>query len=576
VYNQFDGKRCPAVSNKTIIHDITEFINRWYFHLLLSFSYTTPELMIVERYRYTYILFIATTTYFLHVVADTYGCGSATNKGTTEFDPLDVLIIGAGWSGLAAANKLLEKHHEEHFCLLEAQDAIGGRSRTRIGALVPDLPTELGSAWVWEGTTIAKIFRDAGLVSDEAPSYFDSEKVGLYYEPWGGLIEDDSEDGLWLREEYVAFEAYALDHARHDISFQEIIDGYFHEYPDIDHVAEKAIRGLLCGAVHSEFGSYFKDADSEYIDGQLTGAFSIDFVAVPNGGFSRALEYFAAPFHDHIQLNTQVLEIDYSKRFRNDVVKVTSLNRLNNTTMVHYARAVVCTVSLGVLKYGELKFVPPLPRRKAKAIQDMGMGIVNKCIMYWDDESKDVSWWPRNRLELQLITEKVEDSMEWTYFINDQNHVGNRNNHIMTAWIGGLEADRWENRTDEETANHVLNNIRRMFPPPLYVPEPTNYVITRWKSDPFTRGTYHYHRVGVDTYALQDILAEPVLDKLFFAGEATTDGMSAPSAYYSGKRAIDQIYKSCCCGRATYASLYLGPFFLLVIAVLTIPTLYNC
>jgi protoporphyrinogen oxidase len=383
---------------------------------------------------------------------------------------------------------------------------------------------------------------------------------------------------VWLREEYSAFEEYALDNAAHDISFQEIMDGYFQEYPDIDDVAKQAIIGLLCGAVHSEFGSYFKDADSEYLDGQLTGECFIDFVAVPNGGFSRALEYFAAPFRDHIQLNTQVLEIDYSPTYQNDAVKVTSLDRVMNTTIVHFARAVVCTVSLGVLKYGDLKFVPSLPSRKAKAIQDMGMGNINKCIMYWDEGTKDVSWWPRNRLELQLITEEDEDSMEWTYFINDQNHAGNRNNHIMTAWIGGMAADRWENRTDEETMNHVLNNIRQMFPPPLFVPEPTNYVVTRWKSDPFTRGTYHYHRVGVDTYAAQEILAEPVGNKLFFAGEATTEGMSAPNAYYSGERAIDQIvaideiYESS--GYKAHGCPNLRPMSLLVVATLAISTIF--
>ena len=37
-----------------------------------------------------------------------------------------------------------------------------------------------------------------------------------------------------------------------------------------------------------------------------------------------------------------------------------------------------------------------------------------------------------------------------------------------------------------------------MFPPPLQVADPTKYLITRWKSDPFTRGTYSYHKAGVD------------------------------------------------------------------------------
>ncbi|KAG7374582.1 flavin containing amine oxidoreductase [Nitzschia inconspicua] len=492
------------------------------------------------------ILSVITTiaVIFFATSIDANGCGIATSKGTNEFDPLDVLVIGAGWSGLAAANKLHSVHSIKHFCVLEARDAIGGRSRTKMGALEPDLSTELGSAWVWEDTIITRIFKDAGLVSNEAPSYFSFSNMGLYYEPYGGLIENESEDGIWLRQEYEAFEDYAKQYATHDVTMQQILAWYMEDYPELDEVAKQAIKGIVCGTIHSEYGSYFRDADSEYLDGHLMPEFRIDFVAVPNGGFSRALEYFAAPFADHIQVNKQVLEVDYSATNRNEVVRVSALDRSTNETMTYYTRAVVCTVSLGVLKSGDLRFTPLLPPRKEKAIKEMGMGNINKCILYWDEETKDVSWWPSDKLELQLITEEDEDSMEWTYFINDQNHNGNRKNHIMTAWIGGAKADYWETKTDAETVEHVMKNIRRMFPPPINVPEPTNYLITRWKSDPFTRGTYHYHRAGVDTYANQDIMAEPVASKVFFAGEATNEGMSAPNAYESGERAVDDIMES--------------------------------
>lgn len=472
-------------------------------------------------------------------------CCSASSKGSSIFDPLDVIVIGAGWSGLATAHTLhSSEYSKEHVCVLEARDAIGGRSRTVMGALVPDLPTELGSAWVWEGTQVANIFKDAGLVSNEAPSYFSYEDMGLYHEPYGGLIENGSEDASWLRAEYEAFEDYVLLWATHDNTIQQLYDWYVEDYPDLDPVAKQFIMAMMAGSIHSEFGSYLKDADAEFLDGHLTPAFSIDFVAVPNGGFSQALDHFATPFKDHIRLNTQVLEVDYMATNKNEVVKVTTLDRTTNTNNVYYARSVVCTVSLGVLKSGDLKFKPALPPRKQKAIEEMGMGNVNKCILYWDASTKDVSWWPNDKVELQLIPELDEDPLAWTYFINDQNHAGNRKNHILTAWIGGEQADVWENRTDVETVDHVMNNIRRMFPPPIDVPDPTNFVITRWKSDPFTRGTYHYHRAGVDTYALQGVLAETVDSKVFFAGEATNNGMSAPNAYKSGERAARKIIQS--------------------------------
>ncbi len=40
--------------------------------------------------------------------------------------------------------------------------------------------------------------------------------------------------------------------------------------------------------------------------------------------------------------------------------------------------AVLVTVPLGVLKEGQIKFLPPLPQRKLDSIQRMGFGILNK------------------------------------------------------------------------------------------------------------------------------------------------------------------------------------------------------
>jgi monoamine oxidase len=490
--------------------------------------------------------------FLLLVVPSAISASPCDTKGQHPNDPLDVLIIGAGWAGLAAANRLherstasitpFEQQEKDKFCVLEARHAIGGRSRTEVGALIPDFPTELGSAWVWPDSVITDIFREAGL-NTGSPSYYDYDSMALYFGPWGGRIDNDKPAYQFLKESYENFEGYVDVHADHDVSVKTLMEQYFAENPDMGNLPRQTINAILCGTLHSEYGVYFAEGDSEYLDGRMSPSYSIDLVALPGGGFKHALDYFAAPFLDHIQLNTQVLEVDYSDSNANDLVKVISLDRTTNETSVHYARTVVCTVSLGVLQWGDLHFKPALPAKKAQTIQAMGMGLVNKCVMYWNSTEKDVSWWPDTQ-DMQLITEEEDDSMDWTYFINDQAHEGNEENHILTAWIGGIAADRWENRTDEETITHILKNLRRMFPSPLEVPEPTKFVVTRWKSDPFTRGTYHYHRVGIDTYEGQDILAEPVGSKLFFAGEATAEGMSAHTAYWTGDRAIDQILES--------------------------------
>jgi monoamine oxidase len=65
--------------------------------------------------------------------------------------------------------------------------------------------------------------------------------------------------------------------------------------------------------------------------------------------------------------------------------------------------------------------------------------------------------------------------------------------------------------------------------------------VHNWRDDPFTRGAYAYVPVnGLDD---QRILAQPVDDKLFFAGEATSVGHigTVHGAIQSGQRAAQEI-----------------------------------
>ena len=69
------------------------------------------------------------------------------------------------------------------------------------------------------------------------------------------------------------------------------------------------------------------------------------------------------------------------------------------------------------------------------------------------------------------------------------------------------------------------------------VPEPTAFRVTRWASDPWTRGSYSYVPVAASGEDY-DRLAEPVAERLFFAGEATNREFPATAhgAYLSGLR----------------------------------------
>jgi len=79
--------------------------------------------------------------------------------------------------------------------------------------------------------------------------------------------------------------------------------------------------------------------------------------------------------------------------------------------------------------------------------------------------------------------------------------------------------------TDDIIIGRTLVVLRNIFGS-VTVPSPKESLVTRWKSDPFARGSYSYVAVGAsgDDY---DILSRPVeypgdkMPRLYFAGEHT-------------------------------------------------------
>lgn len=197
---------------------------------------------------------------------------------------------------------------------------------------------------------------------------------------------------------------------------------------------------------------------------------------------------------------------------------------------------------LGVLKKSAIEFVPSLSDEKLEAIDLIGMGNMNKVLMYWDHATQNISWWPQDKTDLQLITEQDSNSADWTYFYNEQSHDTNKDYYVLTAWCAGDACDRLEKDSDEDTMDKVLANLRKMFG--TNVPAPSNHIITRWRSDEFSGGAYSYDTVGIDDLTKhRGALFEPT-GNLYFAGEATdTDGWfgTAVAAYTTGVKAASRI-----------------------------------
>jgi hypothetical protein len=121
------------------------------------------------------------------------------------------------------------------------------------------------------------------------------------------------------------------------------------------------------------------------------------------GGYTGALNGLAKSFQNKIKTNTPVVKIDQS----GDVVEVYTTNG-----QVIYARSVIVTVPLGVLKKSDIEFVPPLNGAKLEAIDLIGMGNMNKVLMYWTGQRKIFRGGQKERLtcnssRIRILTQKT-------------------------------------------------------------------------------------------------------------------------------------------------------------------------
>ena len=86
-----------------------------------------------------------------------------------------------------------------------------------------------------------------------------------------------------------------------------------------------------------------------------------------------------------VRLNTKVVKVDASRADR-----ITLTTAAGGTFT---ARRVIVTVPLGVLQHKVITFVPPLPAVNQKAINTLGMGLLNKLTLvfprvFWTDDAK--------------------------------------------------------------------------------------------------------------------------------------------------------------------------------------------
>ncbi len=422
----------------------------------------------------------------------------------------EVLVIGGGVSGLKAAKDLTAAGFE--VLVLEAQDKIGGRTRTDRSL---GIAFDEGASWIHGAGTnnpIAQISDAAGLdtfrTNDDNSELYDADGNSV-----SGTLED---------RQYELYEA-ALEQVRGagtvEQSFKTVYDSF--SFTQLN--ATPQLRDYMLSAyLEFDIGGDITKLSSSQFDDDEAFAGAEQFVT---NGYDTLATYLHESGEFEVRLNQRVSAIDYASE--GGTVSTTD-------DQSYTAGAVVVTVPLGVLKAGAITFTPDLPSSHSQAVSRMGMGNVNKFLLNWDANS--APFWD---LDVHYIGYTSPTKGLFNYFLNLKPITGLQANALMTFAFGD-QADASEALSDQQVIDAVMANLQAIYGD--NIPAPSALLRTKWRANENSFGAYSYAAQGSPSSDFDD-LAEPINDTLFFAGEHTLSAYRATvhGAYLSGKAVAERV-----------------------------------
>lgn len=378
---------------------------------------------------------------------------------------VDVVIVGAGSAGLAAAKTI--RAAGLSFRVLEAMDRIGGRAWTSDQHF--GVPFDIGCAWIH--------------AADRNPYFAEAEAAG-----WTMHHHDMNIDHLYYGKrraneaEEEAMKAADAELAR----LMETWDG------KDDRVSSLMSRGHAARAAATFAGPMDFGADYDEMSVEdFRQAADLDPNYFTREGFGTLVAQFGADVP--VELATPVRKILWDVP---GVACVTDRGTLR-------AKAVIVTASPAVLSFEEIAFSPALPDSHVESFFDLPMGMLTKLPIEIRGTRLGLS--PFDDL---LIERPAQHDIYFLCFPFDLD--------LMVGFVGGDFA--WELSAAGEAAgiDFVADRLAGIFGNDLRK-HVGRAMMTNWGAERFVRGAYAAARPG--KAGARRTLSQPVGDRIFFAGE---------------------------------------------------------
>ncbi len=402
---------------------------------------------------------------------------------------VDVVIIGAGVAGIAAARRIMFAGRK--CVVLEATGTIGGRCLTDTALF--GVPYDRGARAFHtpEANPVARLALQSGFDIYPAPPG-QRMRIARRY-----ARESEMEDML---SSMVRANTAIADVARKaDVACAQALPKDLGEWRP---TVEFLLGPNLCG----------KDV-SDTSTADLARAADRDVHAFCRQGLGAVVAKLAADVP--VQLSTPATRINWGVRAGVEVE--TERGKID-------ARAVIITASTNVLAAGKIRFTPDLPKRQLDAIERLRLGS-------YDHITLELTGNPLGLRSDEVVFEKSSNVRTAALLANIAGGT------LCTVNVGGRFGRELSAKGTKEMIGFAIDWLDNLYGAGLKRSAGGRAYATRWNEEPWVLGAMSAASPG-GQFARRTLM-EPINNRLYFAGEAAHERLwgTVGGAWESGDRA---------------------------------------